>query len=104
MINGNSNHRPPAEKDPGTQDWIPIITLVVLMIVMAIGSPRFLLPSNLHGLATQSATLLVLGLGETFIILLGSIDLSIAPVARPRHGIPLSCLCQMWYVPQRHVR
>jgi len=60
---------------------MPIITLVFLMIIMAIGSPRFLLPSNLHGLATQSATLLVLGLGETFIILLGSIDLSIAPVA-----------------------
>jgi ribose transport system permease protein len=60
---------------------MPIIALVVLMLVMAIGSPRFLMPSNLHGLATQSSTLLVLALGETFVILLGSIDLSIAPVA-----------------------
>jgi ribose transport system permease protein len=62
-------------------DYMPIIALVVLMIVMAIGSPRFLMPSNLHGLLTQSSTLLVMGLGETFVILLGSIDLSLAPVA-----------------------
>jgi ribose transport system permease protein len=62
-------------------EFMPIITLVVLMIVMAIGSPRFLMPSNLHGLLTQSSTLLVMGLGETFVILLGSIDLSLAPVA-----------------------
>jgi ribose transport system permease protein len=62
-------------------DYMPIIALVVLMIVMAIGSPRFLMPSNLHGLLTQSSTLLVMGLGETFVILLGSIDLSLAPIA-----------------------
>jgi ribose transport system permease protein len=62
-------------------EFMPIITLVGLMIVMAIGSPRFLVPSNLHGLLTQSSILLVMGLGETFIILLGSIDLSIAPIA-----------------------
>lgn len=62
-------------------DLMPIIALVVLMIVMAIGSPRFLMPSNLHGLLTQSSTLLVMGLGETFVILLGSIDLSLAPIA-----------------------
>jgi ribose transport system permease protein len=62
-------------------EFMPIITLVGLMIVMAIGSPRFLKPSNLHGLLTQSSILLVMGLGETFIILLGSIDLSLAPIA-----------------------
>lgn len=67
-----------------TTNWVdamPIYTLIVLVAVMAIGSPRFLLPSNLLGLLSQSATLLVMGLGQTFIILLGSIDLSIAAVA-----------------------
>lgn len=67
-----------------TTNWVdamPIYTLVVLVAIMAIGSPRFLLPSNLLGLLSQSATLLVMGLGQTFIILLGSIDLSIAAVA-----------------------
>jgi ribose transport system permease protein len=67
-----------------TRNWVdimPIATLLVLMMIMTIGSPRFLLPSNLIGLLQQSATLLVMGLGETFIILLGSIDLTVASVA-----------------------
>lgn len=67
-----------------TKTWVdimPIATLLVLVILMTVGSPRFLLPYNLLGLLSQSATLLVMGLGQTFIILLGSIDLSIAPVA-----------------------
>ena len=62
-------------------DAMPFSTLIVLVVLMAIGSPRFLLPSNLLGLLSQSATLLIMGLGQTFIILLGAIDLSIAAVA-----------------------
>lgn len=65
-------------------DWVglmPVITLAVLLAVMAIGSPRILRPSSLIGLLEQSVTLLVMGLGQTFIILLGSIDLTIAAVA-----------------------
>lgn len=61
--------------------YMPPIALLLLVIVVSIGSPRFLLPANLIGLVGMSSTLLVMGLGQTFIILLGSIDLSIAPVA-----------------------
>jgi ribose transport system permease protein len=68
-------------KNTNWVDAMPITTLIVLVVIMAIGSPRFLLPSSLMGLLSQSATLLVMGLGQTFIILLGSIDLSIAAVA-----------------------
>lgn len=67
-----------------TRSWVdimPTTTLLVLVLLMTIGSPRFLMPYNLLGLLSQGATLLVMGLGQTFIILLGSIDLSIAPVA-----------------------
>lgn len=67
-----------------TTNWVdimPLATLIILVIIMSIGSPRFLMPSNLLGMLAQGSTLLVMGLGETFIILLGSIDLSIAPVA-----------------------
>lgn len=62
-------------------DLMPVATLVLLVIVMAIGSPRFLTYDTLIILLAQSATLIMMGVGETFIILLGSIDLSIAPVA-----------------------
>lgn len=72
------------EKIRKTINWVdimPILTLVVLVVVITIQSPRFLLPYNLLGLLSQGATLLVMGLGQTFIILMGSIDLSIAAVA-----------------------
>ena len=65
---------------------MPLATLVILIIIMTIGSPRFMLQANLLGLLAQGSTLLVMGLGETFIILMGSIDLSIAPVAPPPTG------------------
>ena len=67
-----------------TTNWVdimPLATLIILVIIMTIGSPRFMMPSNLLGMLAQGSTLLVMGLGETFIILMGSIDLSIAPVA-----------------------
>ncbi|MGL4648039.1 MAG: ABC transporter permease [Caldilineaceae bacterium] len=60
---------------------MPIITLVVLMVIMTIGSRNFFSRSNLLGLLEQSSTLLVMGLGQTFVILLGSIDLTVAAVA-----------------------
>ena len=60
---------------------MPIITLAVLVLIMTIGTRRFFTLSNITGMVEQGSTLLVMGLGETFIILLGSIDLSIAAVA-----------------------
>ncbi len=60
---------------------MPIITLVVLVLIMTIGSRRFFTLSNMTGMVEQGSTLLVMGLGETFIILLGSIDLSVAALA-----------------------
>ena len=60
---------------------MPLITLAVLVLIMSIGTRRFFTVSNITGMVEQGSTLLVMGLGETFIILLGSIDLSIAAVA-----------------------
>jgi ribose transport system permease protein len=61
--------------------WMPIITLVVLVLIMTVGSSHFLTLSNMTSMIAQGATLLVMGLGETFVILLAGIDLSIAAVA-----------------------
>ena len=55
----------------------PLIVLIVLVLVITIINPRFLSPINLANLARQSSILLIIALGETFIILMGSIDLSI---------------------------
>jgi ribose transport system permease protein len=85
-------------KKSSLSDSMPIITLIVLIIIMTIGSPRFLLPANILGLISQSSTLLILGLGETFIILLGSIDLSLAPIAAMSSIIAASLIPNYGYL------
>jgi len=59
----------------------PIITLIVLVIVVGILSPEFLSPQTLVVLASNTAILFVLAAGETFVIMLGGIDLSIQAIA-----------------------
>jgi ribose transport system permease protein len=85
-------------KKSSLSDSMPIITLIVLIIIMTIGSPRFLLPANILGLISQSSTLPILGLGETFIILLGSIDLSLAPIAAMSSIIAASLIPNYGYL------
>lgn len=84
-------------KSKSLVDYMPAIALLLLVIVVSIGSPRFLLPANLIGLVGMSSTLLVMGLGQTFIILLGSIDLSIAPVAAMASIISAMLLPEIGY-------
>lgn len=55
----------------------PLAVLAVLMTVLAIINPRFISVANLQNLARQASVLVILALGQTWIILLGSIDLSI---------------------------
>lgn len=55
----------------------PLIVLIVLVAGLAIINPRFVSVANLQNLARQASILVILALGETWIILLGSIDLSI---------------------------
>lgn len=55
----------------------PLLVLLVLVTGLSIINPRFLSSLNLANLARQSSILLIVALGETFIILMGSIDLSI---------------------------
>ena len=55
----------------------PLIVLLVLIVGLAIINPLFVSVANLQNLARQSSILVMLALGQTWIILLGSIDLSI---------------------------
>lgn len=60
---------------------MPVITLVVLVVFVGSIEPQFLAPDTLLGFASDTATLFVLGVGVTFVIMLGGIDLSIQSVA-----------------------
>ena len=55
----------------------PLLVLLVLVIVLTIIRPRFLSADNIGNLIRQSSILIIVAIGETYIILMGSIDLSI---------------------------
>jgi ribose transport system permease protein len=55
----------------------PMFVLAALCIIVAIANPNFIEPRNLARLANSTAVPLTIAMGTTFIILLGSIDLSV---------------------------
>ena len=57
--------------------WAPAIVLVLLCLIIAAINHNFLTFGNFVRMSQDAAIPLVLGLGETFIILMGSIDLSV---------------------------
>jgi ribose transport system permease protein len=57
--------------------WAPLLSLIILSLLFGLLSPRFFTLRNLVGIANEAAPILVLGMGLTFVIILGSIDLSV---------------------------
>ena len=60
--------------------WAPVVVLVVLCGIVAAINPNFLSFSNFVRICQAAMIPLVLGLGATFVILMGSIDLSVEGV------------------------
>ncbi len=60
--------------------YAPLIALILLSILIGLVNDRFLTVSNWVRIAVQAAPVLVLALGSTFVIILGSIDLSVEGV------------------------
>lgn len=60
---------------------VPVAVLVVLVLVVTSQQPSFLGAASLRSLLEGAAPLLLLALGQTFVILVGGIDLSIAVLA-----------------------
>jgi ribose transport system permease protein len=60
--------------------WAPVVVLVALCALVATINPNFLSFSNFVRICQTAMIPLVLGLGATFIILMGSIDLSVEGV------------------------
>jgi len=55
----------------------PLIVLVVLCVLITIANPNFIEPRNLVRIANSAAVPLTIAMGMTFVILMGSIDLSV---------------------------
>jgi ribose transport system permease protein len=60
--------------------WLPILVVLALIIFFGIASPPFLSWRNFSAITGEAATLLIASLGASFVILMGSIDLSVGAV------------------------
>src|SRR5438309_6718843 len=60
---------------------MPLISLVVLCVVTALLTDRFLSPLNLTNILVQSSIMAVIAMGMTFVIVGGGFDLSVGSTA-----------------------
>ena len=86
----------------GARRFFPVFLLVALAIAFSLTSSRFLQFNNLMIVAQQAVVLLVAALGMTFVVIAGSIDLSVGAIvaiaafcpvssaAKPTPGLPIS--------------
>ena len=65
----------------------PVMTLIVLFIISAFASPYFLKIQNLHNILRQVSYTGIIGLGMTFVIIGGGIDLSVGSMAALAGGV-----------------
>jgi ribose transport system permease protein len=63
------------------RQWLPLATLIILVVLVGSMQPVFLQPASLLQLASDTAVLFILATGVTFVIMLGGIDLSIQSMA-----------------------
>ena len=64
----------------GARRFFPIFLLVALAVAFSLTSSRFLQFNNLMIVAQQAVVLLVAALGMTFVVIAGSIDLSVGAI------------------------
>jgi ribose transport system permease protein len=56
------------------------VVFIVICIILAIASPKFLLISNLTNVARQMAVIAIISVGMTYVIITGGIDLSVGSI------------------------
>lgn len=62
------------------REYFVYIALVALIIFFSIASPYFLTPDNFANIGRQTATVSIVAVGMTFVIITGQIDLSVGSV------------------------
>ncbi len=60
--------------------WLPLFVVIALIVIFAIASPPFLSWRNFSAITGEGATLLIASLGASFVVLMGSIDLSVGAI------------------------
>lgn len=73
----------------------PLVIVPILVIVFTILNPRFLYPENLLNIVSAAAVLMILATAQTFVIIMGSIDLSVGSVVTLT-GVSAALLLQQY--------
>jgi ribose/xylose/arabinose/galactoside ABC-type transport system permease subunit len=61
-------------------EWAALVGLVGLVIVFQIANPTFLSSGNIASMLVAAAILVILAVGQTFVVATGGIDLSVASI------------------------
>ena len=76
----SANQPAPRARRWRVASWAPVIVLILLCAIITAINPNFMTFGNIVRISQAAMIPLVLGLGATFIILMGSIDLSVEGV------------------------
>lgn len=74
--------------------WLPLAVVAALVVIFSFGSDAFLSLRNMTGILGQASTLLLACLGASFVILMGSIDLSVGAIVLLVGAISVKALNQ----------
>lgn len=83
----------------GLASWSPVLALLALALVAAVASPTFFSGPNLRNIFVTASILVIVTLGQTFVISTSGIDLSVVAVAQ-LGGMALAIgLSREWSLP-----
>jgi ribose transport system permease protein len=72
--------------------WLPVGVVVALSAFFALATPSFLTLRNASGILGQASTLLLACLGASFVVLMGSIDLSVGAMVLLAGAVTVTAL------------
>jgi ribose/xylose/arabinose/galactoside ABC-type transport system permease subunit len=80
-------------------DWAIALALLAIMIVGGLASPHFLTAGNLTSILVASSILVVVAIGQTFVIVTAGIDLSVGSMVQVSGVMVGVAVSQKWGVP-----
>ncbi|BCG83967.1 ABC transporter permease [Mesorhizobium sp. 113-3-9] len=86
-------------RSSGVLDWAIVLALLILMAVGALASPLFLTAGNITSILVACSILVVVAIGQTFVIITAGIDLSVGSLVQISSVMIGISVTQKWGVP-----
>lgn len=79
--------------------WAPVLALLLLVLIGLVASPAFLSSGNIRSVLLASSILMILAVGQTFVISTAGIDLSVASIAQ-LSAVSMGAVYQLGWSPE----